>query len=235
MFLTFILSSACILVYQYQLSRARYISQDLDRASGDIEVLKLSIIKKLLSSNGGAENSTTSTTTTTTTPTTIKLINDNYTKNNNTIAQKRQTVDSNTRLQLANTNFNNNNNENDGNRCTCDHKDATNSERHVIILLFCSFICSFLHYIIIIIFFHSFPSIIRRKMNKCTFHIIQFKNFFYAIALELFFCFYKSWTCYNIGGQRASRTACISRLFPLDFFFYGYGWFLNFEQEIYLN
>lgn len=147
MFLTFILSSACILVYQYQLSRARYISQDLDRASGDIEVLKLSIIKKLLSSNGGAENSTTSTTTTTTTPTTIKLINDNYTKNNNTIAQKRQTVDSNTRLQLANTNFNNNNNENDGNRCTCDHKDATNSERHVIILLFCSFICSFLHYI----------------------------------------------------------------------------------------
>lgn len=148
MFLTFILSSACILVYQYQLSRARYISQDLDRASGDIEVLKLSIVKKLLSSNGsgGTENSTTSTTTTTTTtqPTTSKLTNNYTTKNNNTIAQKRQTVDLNNAVpQLANTNFNikdKNNENNDGNRCTCDHKDATNSERHVIILLFCSFL-----------------------------------------------------------------------------------------------
>lgn len=150
MFLTFILSSACILVYQYQLSRARYISQDLDRASGDIEVLnKLSMVKKLLSSGGGSgtENSTTSTTTTTTTSTTTttKLTNNFMTKNNNnnnnTIAQiKRQTVDMNNAVpQLANTNFNikdKNNANNDGNRCTCDHKDATNSERHVIILLF---------------------------------------------------------------------------------------------------
>lgn len=141
-FLTFLCSSACILFYQYQLSRARYISQDLDRASGDIEVLKYqSNIKKLLSSVGGAENTTPSTTTTTTT--TTKQTNDN------TIAQiKRQTSNNNNnnveQLRLANTNFHNEN-TNDGNRCTCDddHKDATNSEKHVIILLFL-FFCQFL-------------------------------------------------------------------------------------------
>uniref|UniRef100_A0A336MAY7 Galactosylgalactosylxylosylprotein 3-beta-glucuronosyltransferase n=2 Tax=Culicoides sonorensis TaxID=179676 RepID=A0A336MAY7_CULSO len=125
MFLTFILSSACILVYQYQLSRARFISQDLDRADGDIEVQNLNIVKRLLSSNGG-ENSTTTTTTTTVTTPTIKLVN--YTKNNknNTIAQLKQQylVDSNT---ATNTKLNNDN----GNRCTCDQKDATNSERHL--------------------------------------------------------------------------------------------------------
>lgn len=208
MFVTFILSSACILVYQYQLSRARYISQDLDHANGDIEVLKLSVVKKLLSSSsggggGGSDNSTTSTTTTTsTTPPTTKLkiiSNENHIKNN-TNAQKRQTNTG--MLHLANTNFNNNN-DNDGNRCTCDHKDATNSERHVIILFF-ALLCFFIFFRTTLLLF--FFCILRATKHVHSQYIFYF---FFSMQLHLncfYFTMFKSLCCFNIGGQRASRT-----------------------------
>lgn len=137
MFITFILSSACILVYQYQLSRARYISEDIDGGNGELEVLNLSI-KKLLSNNGG-DNSTTSTTTTITpiTTTTVGTKKDNNNKaNNNTLAQFHQKKTDESETTTTRTNNNHYNVDGNGNRCTCneDNKSTSSTKEHVIIL-----------------------------------------------------------------------------------------------------
>lgn len=63
--LTFILSSACILVYQYQLSKARFLSQNLEQTkNGALEELLLKASRKrLLGRSNTLTNTTLSTTT----------------------------------------------------------------------------------------------------------------------------------------------------------------------------
>lgn len=134
--LTFILSSVCILVYQYQLSKARLITESVERSNtsgggsdgggggtGNIEGIILNVnSKKLLSKNNNNIINTSATVTTTTTKTLAPEKHKNrilrnhdsvYNKNSNNIVDKLLEGDS------LNDLFENNNNNNI-NECICD-------------------------------------------------------------------------------------------------------------------